>query len=363
MNKEIPINKRNSNIELLRIICMTLILFHHGVVHSNFNFNNGITLNNVFLSLFIFGGKFGVDVFILISGYFLCKKKFNVEKILKLYGQLAFYIIFILSIVILFFPEELEYRKIIDCLYPFQGFAVNYLYLYLLSPYVNIFSSNLTKQEFTKVLVILTVVLSLLPTFLPRFDGFYLLSWMIYVYLIGSYIRIYYSEFEEYKNKLMIISFASISLSYVLSGLSFVVLKKTDVGKYLYWFDAHTFYGDSSFFLLLAAVCCFLYFINIDLGYSNFINTIAKASFGVLLFHDNPFRDVIFTTILQLSYLQEEAYFPLYFIMAMILIYIFASGIDLLRIKYIEKRMITFIDIILKKIMRLVKYYKSRKRG
>ena len=57
MNKEIPINKRNSNIELLRIICMTLILFHHGVVHSNFNFNNGITLNNTHMARTLTGER------------------------------------------------------------------------------------------------------------------------------------------------------------------------------------------------------------------------------------------------------------------------------------------------------------------
>ena len=79
MNQEIsanttaaPAQKRQSNIELLRIITMIMIVAHHFSVHGNFDFPiNTVTINRLWIQFIQIGGKIGVDVFVLISGYFL----------------------------------------------------------------------------------------------------------------------------------------------------------------------------------------------------------------------------------------------------------------------------------------------------
>ena len=96
---------RDSNFELFRIVLMFLIVSHHYVVNSGisqfYDFNN-ITGNMIFLQLFGFAGKIGINCFVFITGYFMIKSQFKFEKLLKLYLEIKFYrwilyIIFVIS--------------------------------------------------------------------------------------------------------------------------------------------------------------------------------------------------------------------------------------------------------------------------
>lgn len=103
--QKILLNKRqrNSSIELLRIITMIMIVFHHFAYHGNFKWDiNELTIPHFWYDYIIMGGKIGVNVFILISGYFLINNNtsiFNFKKIAKMWGEIFFYSI---SINILF---------------------------------------------------------------------------------------------------------------------------------------------------------------------------------------------------------------------------------------------------------------------
>lgn len=82
--------ERNSNIELLRIIAMLLIVMHHFSVHG-LGKELPYCLNRYIAGTTILGGKFGVAIFVLISGYYMCRSRFTVKKLLKIWGQVAFY--------------------------------------------------------------------------------------------------------------------------------------------------------------------------------------------------------------------------------------------------------------------------------
>ena len=71
------ITKRDSNFELLRIICMVLIVIHHFSVHGGYFTETQGTLpfNATLIDLFAMGGRLGVNIFVLISGYFLINSK------------------------------------------------------------------------------------------------------------------------------------------------------------------------------------------------------------------------------------------------------------------------------------------------
>ena len=65
-------NHRSSNIELLRIIAMIMIIAHHVSVHSGFVYPGEIiSFNRLWIQFIQLGGKIGVNIFVLISGYFL----------------------------------------------------------------------------------------------------------------------------------------------------------------------------------------------------------------------------------------------------------------------------------------------------
>lgn len=66
-------NRKNSSIELLRIICIILIVAHHYCVHGISDALSYETINGyrVFLQLFGAFGKVACSIFALISGYYL----------------------------------------------------------------------------------------------------------------------------------------------------------------------------------------------------------------------------------------------------------------------------------------------------
>ena len=81
-------NIRNSNIELFRIITMLVIVAHHYVVNSGIAdilfSNSSMGVKNIFYLIFGCGGKTGINCFVLITGYFMCKSKITLRKFLKL---------------------------------------------------------------------------------------------------------------------------------------------------------------------------------------------------------------------------------------------------------------------------------------
>lgn len=85
--------ERLSNFELLRVIAMTMIIGHHLAIHSGFEVDKSLICFNRFVLEFLqSGGKFGVVLFVMISGYFSIKKTdFKLKKLLALWGMAEFY--------------------------------------------------------------------------------------------------------------------------------------------------------------------------------------------------------------------------------------------------------------------------------
>ena len=84
LTSDISRNKRNSNIEILRILSMLFIIAHHYAVHG-FDLSAGsFTVNEVTLQILSLGGKIGVNVFVFITGYFMINSRFDAKKLLKL---------------------------------------------------------------------------------------------------------------------------------------------------------------------------------------------------------------------------------------------------------------------------------------
>ena len=80
-------NQRNSNLELLRILSMVFIVSCHFVGVGFEDYNLVISnMNNYFIYFLDLFGKVGVDIFILISAYFMINSKFTLRKLLVLGG-------------------------------------------------------------------------------------------------------------------------------------------------------------------------------------------------------------------------------------------------------------------------------------
>ena len=91
---DIKSKERNSNLELYRIIVMLLIVAHHYVVNSglpsiidSYPYN----ADSVFYYLFGMWGKTGINCFVMITGWFMCKSRITLRKYLKLIFEVIFY--------------------------------------------------------------------------------------------------------------------------------------------------------------------------------------------------------------------------------------------------------------------------------
>lgn len=76
--------QRRSNFEFLRIVALLLIVFHHMSVHGSVPFGSGTLFDDIYFQLLAFGGRVGVWIFVMISGYFLVYKTFKFQKIARI---------------------------------------------------------------------------------------------------------------------------------------------------------------------------------------------------------------------------------------------------------------------------------------
>ena len=88
------LGKRNpcrSILELLRIICMILIVAHHLGVHGHYGNMQISPLNKFVILLLKSGGKLGVNVYMLISGYYLVNSSFKLSRLINTLALTLFY--------------------------------------------------------------------------------------------------------------------------------------------------------------------------------------------------------------------------------------------------------------------------------
>jgi hypothetical protein len=74
---------------------MLMIVAHHYVVNSGLldciEKQSQLGVKDYFLLLFGWGGKTGIDCFVLITGYFMCTSDITKKKFCKLLGEVYFY--------------------------------------------------------------------------------------------------------------------------------------------------------------------------------------------------------------------------------------------------------------------------------
>lgn len=196
---------RNSNIELLRIICMLFIL----IQHADFwlmGYPQEHTLR-AFGACTIEGATIiAVNVFVLISGYFGIK--FKGIKILNLLFQCIFAIL-PLSIVALLMNKDytLAHHTLYELLFPFNyWFVTAYIGLIIISPVLNVYIDHIDKKGLATTIFLLTLSAFIFDAIIQEdigigFIGGYSTIWMINLYFIGRFIRLYSLQEKNLKSK------------------------------------------------------------------------------------------------------------------------------------------------------------------
>ena len=230
--------EKNVNIEILRIVSMIMILILHFFYHGNILNEMPKKINLLCVSTISVEVLciVAVNIFILISGYFLCKSKFDINKIIKLYGEIFVYSLIIGFILLLTNKIELNIKNLIYIFFPFitqrYWFFNAYILLILLFPFLNVLINNISKEKFKLLLIILFIINSILPIGINNsvsLNSANSLYWFLNLYLMGSYIRINKINF---KKKCFVYGYIAINVLYII--ISIIVFKIGGVSKLMY---------------------------------------------------------------------------------------------------------------------------------
>ena len=287
------VTDRRSNLELYRIIVMLLIVMHHYVVNSGLfdvMFKTPTAPKSIFLYVFGMWGKTGIDCFVLITGYFMCKSSISLRKFVKLLLQVELYNIFFGCIFLYTGHTPWSVSSIIQVINPISSVDTNFtscfLLFYLFIPFLNILLSNLSKSQHLLLVILSLGIYTILGT-VPWIDvTFNYVTWFCVLYVVASYIRIYGIWRSEDK---MFWGGASLVFALISVLSVFMMLfRYVRSGVRLDWNVLMFFVSDSNKLLaFLVSVSTFMFFKNIDIRQSKLINTIASCTFGVLLIHAN----------------------------------------------------------------------------
>lgn len=243
-----------------------------------------ILINKLWLRFILMFGKVGVDIFVIISGYFLINSKsIKVNKIIKLLTQILFYSFSILGIYMLLIHFKIvpyNNKQILKNIFPITysewWFASTYFVLYLISPYINKLLVNLDKEEYKNMLILSIIMWSIIPTIsMSQFEGNNLI-FFTFLYALGGYIRLHCKnyKFKKLKRKLIFAVLIEFSLA--------MLIEITGLHVYLDYI-----YNLNSLFIVIIAITLFVIFKDLDIKYNKWINIIASTTFGVYLIHDS----------------------------------------------------------------------------
>ena len=342
--------ERNSSIELLRIISMIMIIFFHFAYHGGFEWvDNSVSLPHFWYNLLSMGGKIGVDVFVMISGYFLSKSKsgINFLKVVKFWLQLIFYSVSIyitcsLTGIIDFNAKEMVYN-LLPIITEKWWFASTYFVLFIIHPFINIFLDSIDKRTHKKLLLILILIWSIIPTFTNKPFLGNDLTWFITLYCISGYIGKYGLNARLTHKQYLISTFAFFTISYLTSFIFTVAGTKIALlNNYITYF-----YKAESVTTLLISVSLFMTFITLKVKQNNWINILGSATFGVYLIHDNrQIRELLWNEcFVGRNYSNSILLIP-FSIVVVFTVFIACSLIELIRQNLIEKRFIKMLSSI-----------------
>lgn len=265
---------RQSNIELCRIASIVFILLVHSAFATN-GFPTTLSASSLWLIILESISIIGVNVFILISGYFSIKLK--PQTIYTLVIACAFYYILLTGTSVVL-GEPFKIKSLLFVSYS-HYFILDYLGLALLSPILNTFAENANKKAFFSTLLMLLAYQTYFG-YIPgasstEFDlGYSLMSFTI-LYLIARYIKLYgaHKVIKEFSGSLYIIATALLAFAIC------ICIKTNHNGA------VHLLIAYNNPLVIFSAVCFFLYFEKQTIPSNKVINHIAKSTLGILLFH------------------------------------------------------------------------------
>lgn len=342
---------RNSNIELLRMICMFVIILHHSVLYGG-ALEQPASINLIIANLFYIGGKFGANCFMAISAYFLIDSKFKVQKVISVWKHTFFYgLTFFLLNTILHF-KAVGVGDILEVVFPISykayWYVTAYVAIILLSPFINKLINRLIEKQYKYLIFVLLILVTLPVTFLPKakpyYDESHVLLFVLIYFIIGFYKKGYIKNSKGLSIGFIIIGFSWLIFSSLAIILLGAFLENSTIIHYsTFWMNGE------SLPMIMAAIGVTIFVLEHPSRSNKYINSCAKGSFDIYLFHMNHFvYEWLWSVAFPIKMLLSKKLFPIYDILIGVLVFSLALFIGILRcniFKIIESNVrVQFID-------------------
>ncbi len=292
--------KRIVSIEVLRVVAMMMVVMLHYLGKGNIlpELTGELNLNGYVAWIMEAFCIVAVNVYMLISGYFLVNSRFKVSRLVELVCQVMFYSILIEAALLatgICSVEGLTVNRILELVFPLQmehyWFVTAYIIMYLFSPILSVAVQHMEQKQLRNTIVGLLIFFALSKSVLPvqlmvdnkGYDGL----WFICVFLVAAYIRLYGFPWLE-KGKIRA------GLCYVAGVMGILAVAFLVRAVYLKTGSLDHFINSSFHYNhvlnLLASIGLFYLFINMNISTEGIIaKVIYKVSpytLGVYLLHE-----------------------------------------------------------------------------
>lgn len=278
--------ERDSNIELLRLLCMVGIVLMHfiglAVYPEVWNPNAPLSVSVIAGTLMCSVTILSVNIFGLISGYYGIQ--FSWKRLLILYLTCSLYAILGCGVG-LCNGEDISIKSfLLETLLPFSHasgglwFIQCYVGLVLFAPLLNKAIEHLNKNEYLLVLLLWTIANVYMGHFwkVPTYNVYgYSVAQLVYLYLIGGYVRKFVNLSQISHVQILVPILLCIGLWNVLTLIQHQIVVP-------HW--SPTSYNH--IIVLVASICVLILALKHPF-YKQWINSIATGSLAIYLFHQN----------------------------------------------------------------------------
>lgn len=211
MNRqEIPLRKdRQTGPDLIRILAMVLITMIHYIGYSGILEAEAFgSVNHLLLTALHSLSKAGVNLFVLITGYFMASKTVTIQKVVRLLVDVGFASVILLVFGAIFSTAPLSASNLVRGIFPFTTFSywyVNtYVLLLLIAPFLNKIIRDLGEKRHKGLLIFWGILICILLVMNPFVNATVYIGhsngivWFAFLYMTGAYLKQYALRLPKY---------------------------------------------------------------------------------------------------------------------------------------------------------------------
>ncbi len=335
--------KRMANMELLRILAMVMVVMLHYLSKGGLlpNMTESLDTNGYLAWILETFSIVAVNVYMLISGFFLTESRFKSSRFVELICQILFYSLLIPPVLIAIGTisvSDLTVYKLLKYMLPVEmehyWFATAYVLLYLMSPVFKTAVHHMKQSQLKATIVLLLCILSLNKSILPvrlEMDKLgYDAIWFFCVFLCAAYLRLYgFKKLTDSRKGIAGYLVCCAGILGITLAIRVVYLKTGSLEDFL-----TATYHYNHILNLLAAICLFaaFYYMKLPDGKAaDVICKIAPYTFGVYLFHEQEELRYLWPAWFGASAQGNPAVFVLRCIGSVLLMFMIGICIDVVR--------------------------------